>query len=268
MASLSTKQRLIATPYGRRLVAIRDVLRSTYTMFRDPEKACNLAQDRIYGALLPELCPPGGVFVDVGSHIGSVVAAVLAVNPSATVHAIEAVPEKAESIRTRFPRVTVHACAVGAQDGSVSFYVDPLRPGYSSLEAKEGRQKIEIPMRRLDDIVPRAHVVKIDVEGHELAVLEGATRLVAECRPIITFESARYDRAHVLWEWFNSHGYRIYAPDRFRHTAPGLALDAFVDSHHYPRRSTNYLAVPNSAPVPPVRYRAMDTADGVTAATA
>src|SRR5262249_44826424 len=45
-------------------------------------------------------------------------------------------------------------------------------------------QKISVPVTRLDDVVKRhVHLMKIDVEGHEMAVLDGAARLFAESPP-------------------------------------------------------------------------------------
>lgn len=56
-----------------------------------------------------------------------------------------------------------------------------------------------VPVRRLDDLVAsgafrRRRLVKIDVEGHELAAARGALRTLEECRPSIIFE---YAQAHA-----------------------------------------------------------------------
>lgn len=42
---------------------------------------------------------------------------------------------------------------------------------------------------RLDDIIKDdVGFIKIDVEGHELAVLKGATSLINRCRPVLLVE--------------------------------------------------------------------------------
>jgi hypothetical protein len=41
---------------------------------------------------------------------------------------------------------------------------------------------------RLDDVVDRAHGIKIDVEGHELDVIKGASRILSEQAPWICIE--------------------------------------------------------------------------------
>jgi hypothetical protein len=39
---------------------------------------------------------------------------------------------------------------------------------------------------------PRVHVIKMDVDGHELEVLEGARRLLREQKPVLVMELAPY----------------------------------------------------------------------------
>ena len=40
--------------------------------------------------------------------------------------------------------------------------------------------------------------IKIDVEGHELAVLRGAERTLARCRPTLLLEAEDRHRAHAV----------------------------------------------------------------------
>ena len=72
---------------------------------------------------------------------------------------------------------------------------------------------ISVPAMSLDDFIanggPIPHVVKIDVEGAELEVLRGSSRLFEACRPIVLCEVIP-DTAPEVTEFFSSRGYQIF----------------------------------------------------------
>ena len=53
----------------------------------------------------------------------------------------------------------------------------------------------------VSDQVPACHLLKIDVEGHELNVLQGATNMIQIARPTIFIENDRRDKAKALVEY-------------------------------------------------------------------
>jgi FkbM family methyltransferase len=250
------KERLVGTGIGRAAAEVRDLVGLLHAILFHIEAVGTLANDRIARHLVTHLCGPGKVFLDVGAHIGSVVADVRRRDRSIRIVAIEAVPEKAARLRLKFPGLEVHACAVGESEGTVPFFVDIRRPGYSSLSpaSRDGSLKeIAVPLRRLDDVVttPGVDVMKVDVEGAELRVLQGSERLVARDRCVIMFESAPSSGPDAsvaqerLWRWLNDHGYLVFVPNRVAHDGPPLSCEGFVESHQHPRRATNYFAVPS-----------------------
>lgn len=231
-------------------VAVRRAVHAVAGVFNDPENAGNEANDYIASMLLARLCLPGRVFVDVGSHIGSVIADVARHSPGVSIESVEADPEKAANLVRKFPGVRVHSCAASDEEGQFTFYVDTLRPGYSSLVKPAdavGIREITVPVHRLDDILAGlpVDVIKIDVEGAELGVLRGAEKLVGSHRPSIMFESVGggEEEWRRQWRWFTDRGYELLAPNRMAHTAPGMSEDIFIDSHAYPRRCSNYFGV-------------------------
>lgn len=242
---MNVKQMMLGTPLGRAAMFAREKASLLHTSVTRPEALAAQLNDNLATRLATQL--PCRTFVDVGAHLGSVVAAVRQAT-AAKVIAFEAMPDKAAALARRFPDVTVHACALGDADGTASFFVVPAASGYSSLIKSAESVEIEVPLRRLDDLVTE-HVdtIKVDVEGAELGVLRGAERLISEFRPLIMFESApgeaMYTKA-AMWEWCNEHQYQIVTPDRMAHEGPSLTRDGFVDSHYYPRRTTNYFAIP------------------------
>ncbi|MGD9632178.1 MAG: FkbM family methyltransferase [Pirellulales bacterium] len=214
------------------------------------EQLGQLANDELAGFLVARLCRPGMMFVDVGAHIGSVVAEVLHHCPNSPIVAVEAVPAKVENLRRRFPSVDIISCALGEVDGETSFSVDTVQSGYSTLAERNGSgaEKITVRLHRLDSVIcGSVDVLKIDVEGAELGVLRGGEQLIAKCRPVIMFESGPEEPLHThadLWQWFADRSYDVLVPNRLAHHSAGLSLDSFLDSHVYPRRATNYFAVP------------------------
>ncbi len=265
------KQTLLGTPWGHSLLRGRQ-LRELWEMMRtNPERGGTICQDACAMLLLSRLCQPSAAFVDVGAHIGSVVAQVRQRHPHLKIIAIEADPDKAARLGQQFSHVEVHQCAVGETDGEVPFYLHTRQPGYSSLLLRNGSpadvREIRVPMRRLDTLLPPSlsvEVIKIDVEGAELGVLRGAPDLIARERPVVLFESGHQgkgrlaDRVSDLFTWFATRNYEILVPNRVPHDGPPLSCEGFLESHIYPFRTLNYFAIPAERRVE-IRERARST---------
>lgn len=139
-----------------------------------------------------------GTAFDVGAHIGNH-SLYLAAVCGLKVHAWEphdASRQQLEANLTLNPAldVTVHSWAAGAEDNRGRFTrgmwleFDPTRDG-DKLTAGRG----DIPVHRIDDHldVDDLSVVKVDVEGMEADVLEGMSRHLERCRPIVYAETHR-----------------------------------------------------------------------------
>ena len=226
-----------------------------------PETAGTVINDyfaaRITTALSGHLCDSQKSFVDVGAHIGSVISEVKRNRKDVSIIAFEAIPDKARNLIRKFPDATVHSCAAGPETDMVQFYVDTKQSGYSSMlkpqESKDMNTKtITVQVKRLDDVISHNSVglIKIDVEGVELGVLRGAHELIAKSRPVIMFESAPPQPNDIyskgdMWEFFNERHYDLIIPIRVPHNGSGLTKEGFSESHSYPRRTTNYFAIPS-----------------------
>jgi FkbM family methyltransferase len=251
------KQYLIATALGVSALALRDRLKVTWAGWMQDEAVACFANDALATRLVTRLCRPGMVFVDVGAHIGSVVAQVMRHCPTARIEAAEACPVKCASLRRRFPRVKVHAFAVGdIDDGFVEYFEFPDRTGCNTTVRPKAALVAQavitrVPMRTLDTLIGSqdVDVLKIDVEGAEAQVLEGGRLVLEHSRPTVMFESSpdpypqSRARMALIFEWFDRRGYAVLLPDRVAHLDDGLTLANFIDSHVHPRRSTNYFAV-------------------------
>lgn len=128
---------------------------------------------------------PGDVFVDVGASVGyfSLLAA-RAVGPDGSVVAVEASPAAARRLKENLARngvsnVRVVEAAAAAEEGRLTFYRAAWNDAESSIVAAGGRtvegEVPAAPLARLlsEDELARTRVIKVDVEGGELGVLQG-----------------------------------------------------------------------------------------------
>ena len=146
--------------------------------------------------LLPALAR-GGLFLDVGANMGSWCGPASRV--FAEVHAFEPIPPLASALRRAVPvNVTVHELALSDHEGTGRFAV-PIYEGRAvttraSLERDanvgfEDEAVHEVRLARLDSLaLVDVDAVKIDVEGHEAAVLAGARETIDRERPTLIVE--------------------------------------------------------------------------------
>lgn len=139
--------------------------------------------------LVLELLGPETTLLDLGAHLGTV--SLSAARRGARVVAVEASPKNAgclgESIAVNDLGVTLLPVAVGATRGSVHFRED----GPFGQVSHDGTG-VEVEVLPVPALLERAglthaDVVKIDVEGQELAVLDGMGELLAspDCPTIV-----------------------------------------------------------------------------------
>jgi FkbM family methyltransferase len=83
--------------------------------------------------------------------------------------------------------------------------------GISMRDDGQGNHRVRAV--RLDDIVPDdfdVGLIKIDVEGFEQKVLEGATQTIARHRPFLYLENDRTDLSKPLIEWLWGANYKLW----------------------------------------------------------
>ncbi len=143
----------------------------------------------------------GSTFYDVGANVGyfSLLGA-LRVGEGGSVVAFEPVPELRQSVETQVringfgSRVDVRSEALADRSGTTQFVVEAQGAnshlGEVVIEHASSKplRRIDVEVRTLDDVVaegrrPPPDVVKVDVEGGEVLLLQGARRLLREVRP-------------------------------------------------------------------------------------
>jgi FkbM family methyltransferase len=152
------------------------------------KRAAYRAQDML---VLQQILKPGDVVVDVGANAGFItLAAAQRIGPSGRIIAMEPQPKIYGFLKDHI-RLNNHCnvqalnVAVGDRNGTVSFVCD--RDDDRSRVDASGR--ISIPMLTLDEALRQEHIasvdfLKIDVEGYELFVLQGAPDTLRKTRYI------------------------------------------------------------------------------------
>lgn len=152
-------------------------------------------------SLLPPAARRSPVVLDVGANVGAWTAAILAVEPDATVYSFEPSPAAFLQLSTRFAgdnRVHQINAAVGDEVGTARLWADAPGSGLGSLSKRrldhfgvDFSHSDEVPVLTLDSWHPGSPVqpviLKMDVEGHELAVLRGARETLKSVK-VVQFE--------------------------------------------------------------------------------
>ena len=153
------------------------------------------------------MIPEGGVFLDVGAHVGHY--AVRAAGRCSKVIAVEANPSTAERLLDNVEvngigNVTILQMA--AWDCGTYLHLAARRNERDGgTQVHEEGDGVEVQAARLDVVLDgedRIDLVKIDVEGADLHVLRGMEGILHRCQPVLFIEDhsiydGMYDRADL-----------------------------------------------------------------------
>jgi FkbM family methyltransferase len=177
-------------------------------------------------AVLAASLHAGSTYVDVGSNRGQVLRDAVRVAPEARHVAFEPIPALAAEIERELPSVDCRTLALGASPGRARFCHFTKLDGWSGLrrnpeitDERGAPEYIDVSVSTLDEQLPELGpgVIKVDVEGAELQVLEGARGLLSSSRPLLIFEHVAataklYDSTSAaLWELLSGLDYEIFA---------------------------------------------------------
>lgn len=162
--------------------------------------------------LLRNFLNTDSIVYDIGANIGyhTVGFSVLA----GTVYAFEPNQKNLDLLHKNtdhLKNVSVFECAVGNSNDDIfveDFDLD--KPGnYGELHIKESGTPCKcVKLDDLDDIY-YPDLIKIDVEGYELQVLQGAVNTIKETNPIIFYEAHGKDLPEI-YDFLTELGYTMY----------------------------------------------------------
>jgi FkbM family methyltransferase len=178
--------------------------------------------------------PRDGVYLDVGANIGAIALPVARQRPDVRVICIEADPGMATILRRNvadnaLPNVTIVECLAGAcSNEAVRFYTAPLHKfGMGSIGPQFDLPPLLLRQVALDELldgmgIGHVDVMKLDVEGSELGVLQGLTRRLTGWRSLkILFEFSDWAEERIEGQvpgaaqaFLHSLGYRTFQLER------------------------------------------------------
>ncbi len=175
--------------------------------------------------LIQQALTDGDEVIDVGANVGMFsLMARHVVGSKGVVHAFEPNPEPRKSLDRNIAlnaidNIQVYPAGLGETAGKYSLYVPDNNSEDGSLaRLSQGRQEIPIDIQVGDEILEKTapRLIKIDVEGSEVAVLKGLARLIERYLPLIIAEySPNY--LHGLGHSFEdfraiaqAHAYRLF----------------------------------------------------------
>jgi FkbM family methyltransferase len=175
---------------------LESIARHSYQIIFD-RKA--LEYDYLTKKVIRKTCGEYSNCIDVGAYRGELLKVLLDLCPHGTVYGFEPVPRNVRYLRSHFSRAIIFDIALGNTSGTADFFYVKGRPARSGLKKQsypdplENIQRIEVKVATLDETIPEdisIDMIKIDVEGAELQVMQGASRIIKECKPLIVFEHA------------------------------------------------------------------------------
>ena len=174
---------------------------------------------------IQELVQSGQTAYDVGANVGYVTLLLARqVGRQGAVIAFEPFPANVERLKQNLSahadlaRMEVVAAAVVEAAQTVSFLVgasdDTGRVVASAAEAPSPGNLLAVRGVALDELVfeqgyPPPQVVKIDIEGGEVAALRGMRRLLHQVRPLVLLETHTQACTEAAWQLLTQAGYRL-----------------------------------------------------------
>lgn len=205
---------------------------------------------------------PGHLCVlDAGANSGQFAELALSILPRqrSELHCFEPAAQAYQLLQQRLstmPNVRLNQCAVGGKTGRSTLWADAPGSSLASLTQRDISHcgmsfdhSEQVDVITLDEYcasanIPHIHLLKLDVEGHELEALQGAQQLLTNRRiETITFEfgGCNIDTRTFFrdfWRFFEQHSMRLYRITPSGHCSAiveyGESLEKF--------RVSNYIA--------------------------
>lgn len=224
-------------PFGVLTVRYKKVvfkMATNETSFVTKHLFWNGAENFEYTPIFEKLVKKCTCFLDIGANTGYYSLMAAKANPSVEVHAFEPASgpyhflRKNVTINKLEERISVHKIALSNQKGDVEFF-EILNPSDSfakfnlsgvgglrkTHETQENSRRTVVQAETLDDFSLRFNIksvdlIKVDTEGTENLVLEGASVIISKFKPVIICETLFNKIEDKLQQIMKHHGYLFY----------------------------------------------------------
>jgi FkbM family methyltransferase len=158
----------------------------------------NLEYDRLTKLIMKRTISYDSNCLDIGCHKGEILDIILQQSPKGSHYGFEPLPYLFDKLLVRYKnKATILPYALANENGFSTFQHVKNAPAYSGIKKrkydinKPEIEEIKVELKKLDETIPpnlKIDFIKIDVEGAELGVLQGATQLLKKHHPIVVFE--------------------------------------------------------------------------------
>ncbi len=212
--------------------------------------------------VIESVCHQESNCIDVGCHRGEILELMLKAAPGGQHFGFEPIPALFEFLMQKFGRcsnVSISDLALSNEKGIASFNYVVSNPSYSGLKkrrydrANEEDTSIHVQTEKLDHAIPeniQIDLLKIDVEGAEMLVLQGGVELLKRCKPVVIFEyglgaSDVYGSTpETTFQFFETLGYKIALLSSFLKNRKAFTEGEFAAQYHR-RRNHYFVAFPD-----------------------
>jgi FkbM family methyltransferase len=220
----------------------------------------NQHYDRLTKRVIKAVCKRDSNCIDVGCHKGEILDLMLAAAPKGKHWGFEPIPVMYESLKVKYAGTpcAISPIALSNSAGTASFNYVTSNPSYSGLlrrkydRPNEEDTAITVQTQRLDHVLPpdyKADLIKIDVEGAEMLVLEGARDTIKRSGSVVIFEhgigaSDIYGtKPEDVFNYFSGLGWGIFLLENFLVKGAPFTEAAFKDQY-YGRKNFYFVAAP------------------------
>jgi FkbM family methyltransferase len=181
--------------------------------------------EKVSLALWIELCKSSDTIFDIGANTGVYSLIAKSVRPNSNVFAFEPIPQIYRQLQTniRLNKYDVHECnvAVSNRDGVQKIfdgkgghtYTASLNRGFDQNTVELDVQTIKLSTFIRGQNISSVDLMKIDVETHEVEVLQGMEEFLDSMQPTLLIEILTSELGGRIEQLLAGKGYSYYAVD-------------------------------------------------------
>ena len=195
-------------------------------------------------------------FIDIGANVG--LYSYYFSKKFEVVEAFEPLHELTYRLQSFIKKINIHNVALSNVKGNLNFYIpihrNILQPPLASLEPRGGDfEKRIVEVVNLDSYqFQDVDLIKIDVEGHELKVLEGGLDTIRRCKPVIIVEIEQRHisvNINVVFDYVHQLGYDGFFLNKgslnpLRLFSYSIHQEPYLDNVYDKRYINNFIFLP------------------------